>query len=390
MVREGVEVIFGFPGGFFLPLFDQIRTGSRHVRFNVRLKRGSEGRARDGLQLAQALKQRQAAPQFLVVEIDLVPIRSAAGTLGCIAAITRDISETVRLRHAESLLIEELRQAEAARTSFLATVSHELRTPLNAIIGFSDMLARGMAGPIGDKRQSEYVGLIGAADQHLLSLVNTILDMTRMEAGRYDLIVEPFEPKEVIESCEAMMTLQAREKQVQLISRSDGCCPDILADRRAFQQIIINLMANAVKFTGHGGVVTVDYGCDDGDFVLTVADTGIGIPDDMLEMIGQPFVKVQQDHASDQEGSGLGLSVVKGLVALHDGRFQITSKVGQGTVVMIRLPMAGPAVDKSVTGTVHEPDAVSAAAYPPCLASDLPAGNTSINEADHDKKALSA
>lgn len=282
--------------------------------------------------------------QFLHVRLEMSALRREDGELACVFAQLRDISNEEALRDEATARISEAHSAHEAKSRFLAAVSHELRTPLNAILGFSDVLAGEYFGRLETDRQKEYVGLIRQSGAHLLSLVNTMLDMSKIESGRYQLIAEPFVIGEAVEACRAMLDLQARNKGVTLTSRTAKGLGEVNADRRAVKQILINLAGNAIKFTENGGVVTIDAASNGGDFVLTISDTGIGIPADKLALIGQPFMQVQDDYARQYEGTGLGLSLVKGLVALHGGSFHIESSAGEGTVVTVTLPADGAGI----------------------------------------------
>ncbi|MBW6421223.1 HAMP domain-containing histidine kinase [Rhizobium sp. XQZ8] len=285
-----------------------------------------------------------AGRQFLPVRLDMTALRDGEGRLAHVFAQARDISaeEEARAQAAANLL--EAKSAHEAKTRFLAAVSHELRTPLNAILGFSDVLAGEYFGRLENDRQREYVGLIRQSGGHLLSVVNTMLDMSKIETGRYELLTEPFMIGEAMEACRAMLDLSAREKGVTLTSRTARGLGEVVADRRAVQQILINLAGNAIKFTQSGGVVSIDAVLDGDNLVMSVSDTGIGIAPDKLQFIGQPFMQVENAYTRSYEGTGLGLSLVKGLVALHGGRFTITSRPGEGTVVTISLPADGSGV----------------------------------------------
>jgi two-component system, cell cycle sensor histidine kinase DivJ len=225
---------------------------------------------------------------------------------------------------------------------YLAGVSHELRTPLNAILGFSDILRQDMFGPLANERQREYVELIHQSGAHLLSVVNMILDVSKLDAGAYQIVAEPFEVEEAVSMSLAMVREQAMAKKIELTSALDESVHECTADQRAVQQMLINLLSNAVKFTPEGGVVKVGFAQEDGYLVLTVTDSGIGISARDLERIGQPFYQVQNDYTRAFEGTGLGLSLVRGLVELHQGGFSIESETGKGTAVTIRLPLKGP------------------------------------------------
>jgi cell cycle sensor histidine kinase DivJ len=221
----------------------------------------------------------------------------------------------------------------------LAAVSHELRTPLNSIIGFSDMMLHGLAGNFADARQKEYVGLVRESGSHLLSLVNSILDISRLEAGAFNAKPEPFRFEDAVEMCRSMLAQQAREKGIALTTEIPAEVGEIHADKRAVKQMLINLVCNAIKFTPNGGSVSVGAKRTGSHLHFWVADTGIGITRHDLARLGQPFVQVDNDYTRSFEGAGLGLSLVKGLVALHQGSMSIDSEPDHGTTVTIDLPV---------------------------------------------------
>nr|WP_180355904.1 HAMP domain-containing sensor histidine kinase [Rhizobium smilacinae] len=310
-----------------LQAFDMLRQGASRAETDVRVQKTSS--VADGR-------------QFILVRFDFTAIRNGEGNLVQVIAQARDVSEYDALRREAESRQEEARSAHETKSRFLAAVSHELRTPLNAILGFSDVLAGEYFGKLANDRQREYVGLIRQSGGHLLSVVTTMLDMSKIEAGRYELLIEPFAASEAVETCRAMLDLQARDKGITLTARVSRALPEVLADRRALQQILINLAGNAIKFTDRGGVVSMDASLRGQDLVITVSDTGIGIAAEKLGTLGQPFTQVDNSYNRNYEGTGLGLALVKGLVALHRGTFAIASRPGEGTVVTITLPMGGP------------------------------------------------
>lgn len=310
-----------------LQAFDMLRQGASRAETDVRVQKTSS--VADGR-------------QFILVRFDFTAIRNGEGNLVQVIAQARDVSEYDALRREAESRQEEARSAHETKSRFLAAVSHELRTPLNAILGFSDVLAGEYFGKLANDRQREYVGLIRQSGGHLLSVVTTMLDMSKIEAGRYELLIEPFAASEAVETCRAMLDLQARDKGITLTARVSRALPEVLADRRALQQILINLAGNAIKFTDRGGVVSMDASLRGTDLVITVSDTGIGIAAEKLGTLGQPFTQVDNSYNRNYEGTGLGLALVKGLVALHRGTFAIASRPGEGTVVTITLPMGGP------------------------------------------------
>ena len=262
---------------------------------------------------------------------------------GEIIAIAR-MSAAAGLREALASASEMASSVEIAKGRFLATVSHELRTPLNAIIGFADMLGHEICGPLPDPRQKEYVGLIKESGHHLLAVVNSILDISKMESGAYAIRPEPFRFREPVAMCHSMLAFQAGAKAIHFKTDISHNVGEITGDRLAVQQMLINLVSNAIKFTPAGGEVTIGAKRFGSRLHFWVSDNGIGIDADDLARLGEPFVQVQNDYTRQYEGTGLGLSLVKGLVALHDGTMTVESAPNEGTTVTISLPVAGPAL----------------------------------------------
>jgi cell cycle sensor histidine kinase DivJ len=219
-------------------------------------------------------------------------------------------------------------------------MSHELRTPLNAIIGFSEMIAQEDVLMIDAAKRKEYAQLINDSGQHLLSVVNGILDMSKMESGTFELSTEPFAPRGAMLNCCNLLALKARENGIDLVTRAPEDLPVITGDPRAFRQILLNLVSNAIKFTERGGTVTVSAEVEGSRLLLRVADTGVGIGADDLKRIGDPFFQAGKTYQRRHEGTGLGLSIVKSLVALHGGEMTVHSKLDEGTTVSIALPLA--------------------------------------------------
>ena len=245
------------------------------------------------------------------------------------------------LQHArEDELATARAEAEAnsaGKTQFLASMSHELRTPLNAVIGFSDIMRQQLFGPMPDK-YAEYSQLIWESGQHVLDMINDVLDMSKIEARKYDLALEEFDIREPVSAALRLMRGQAHEKRIDIKSRLTSGPLEITADQRAVKQIALNLLSNAIKFTPNGGVVTLDLRQDGEAAELLITDTGIGIAPDDLGRLGQPY---EQAGASDQKamGTGLGLSIVKAMAALHRGTMTLASTLGEGTTVTVRLPL---------------------------------------------------
>ena len=217
-------------------------------------------------------------------------------------------------------------------------MSHELRTPLNAIIGFSQILSNEHQAGREDARRQDYARLINEAGTHMLSVVGAMLDLSKIETGKFELAPEPLVPAPAIGSCCDLLALAIREAGIDLAMRLDAKLPEVIADKRAFRQILINLISNAVKFTDRGGRVTVSAKADGPALVVMVEDTGIGIAGEDLPRLGDPYFQARAAHDRPQDGTGLGLSIVKGLVTLHGGQLDIDSRIGKGTRVTVRLP----------------------------------------------------
>jgi cell cycle sensor histidine kinase DivJ len=282
------------------------------------------------------LRIRRRAGQFAWVEMRCRP-RDPAGNEREVVTVLRDISGRKLQERAIEIAQSESERADAAKSHFIATMSHELRTPLNAIIGFSDMLANESL-ELDSGRKLEYAKLINSSGRHLLSVVNGILDVSKMETGNFEITPEPFVPAPAIENCTDLLALKAQESGVELTLRLAADLPEVAADRRAFNQILINLISNALKFTPRGGRVTVSALCDGSKLAVTVEDTGVGIGEADLPRLGEAFFQVRTSYDRRHDGSGLGLSIVKGLVQLHGGEVDIKSRLGEGTRVTVRLP----------------------------------------------------
>ncbi len=241
---------------------------------------------------------------------------------------------------AEKYAAEKTRAEEAnqAKSKFLANMSHELRTPLNAIIGFSEIMESNMFGPLGAEKYHEYCKDIRSSGEYLLDVINDILDMSKIEAGRIRLDFEDLELDQLLSEAMRVVAARAGEKHLALNARISSNLR-LRADRRALKQIALNLLSNAVKFTPAGGRVTVRGRAADGCIILGIADSGIGIAKDALTRLGRPFEQVESQLTKSHQGSGLGLAISKSLVELHGGRMRIRSSLGKGTLVVVRLPL---------------------------------------------------
>ncbi|MFZ1152542.1 MAG: ATP-binding protein [Xanthobacteraceae bacterium] len=248
--------------------------------------------------------------------------------------------QTVELADLAEKYAEEKTRAEeanAAKSKFLANMSHELRTPLNAIIGFSEIMESGMFGPLGDEKYIEYSRDIRESGKYLLDVINDILDMSKIEAGGIRLSPEAVELDTLLADCIRVVSTRASEKRLAIKAEVEPGI-HLNADRRALKQIALNLLSNAVKFTPNGGAVTVQGRLRGGAVIIGIKDNGIGIPRQALQKLGRPFEQVESQLTKRHQGSGLGLAIAKSLVELHGGAMRIRSRLGRGTLVMVRLP----------------------------------------------------
>jgi cell cycle sensor histidine kinase DivJ len=318
---------------YLTALSDAARGGeARSVEF--RLRRDSP-RGRERGQSGQV--------DFIWVEMRCRPLEKLLETAPRaeteVVAVMRDVTDRKNQEQALDLALTAAEQADASKTRFLATMSHELRTPLNAIIGFSEMIVQEDALMLDAARRKEYAQLINDSGQHLLSVVNGILDMSKMESGNFEISPEPFAPRPALLNCCNLLALKARENAIDLVTRAPDNLPVMTGDPRAFKQIALNLVSNAIKFTERGGTVTVSAGVEGSRLVLCVADTGVGIAPEDLTRVGDPFFQAGKTYQRRHEGTGLGLSIVKSLVGLHGGEMTVQSKIDEGTTVTVALPL---------------------------------------------------
>ncbi len=260
-------------------------------------------------------------------------------------------SRETELEHQAQQLVElaekystEKTRAEAANKSkseFLANMSHELRTPLNAIIGFSEVMKSELFGKIGSEKYREYADDIHASGQYLLEVINDILDMSKIEAGRIELDIEDCDVAEIVEDCRKIILPRAREQKIDLkvLPITEAV---LKADRRALKQVFLNLLTNSVKFTDADGNIEVSAVIESAMMTFVIMDTGIGIPERDVAKLARPFEQVENQFTKSHDGSGLGLAISRSLVEMHEGAFSIESRQGVGTTVRFSLPIAGP------------------------------------------------
>jgi PAS domain S-box-containing protein len=252
--------------------------------------------------------------------------------------VMQDISQRLNIEENLRTALVDAEQANQSKSEFLATMSHELRTPLNAIIGFSGMMAEQYYGQLGSQKYVEYADDICTSSEHLLNLVNDILDLSAIEAGESNLNKINLNMSEVVSNCIAIIAEAASVKNITLQTEYDANLPLLYVDRRSLKQIVLNLLSNSIKYSRENGSVLVKLSVIDGFHQLMIKDTGTGIPEDMLSDITAPFTKVDSDPYHTEEGSGLGLAIVSKLVALHEGDLIIESEIDVGSNIMVRLP----------------------------------------------------
>jgi cell cycle sensor histidine kinase DivJ len=304
-----------------------------------------------------------------------------------VVAVLRDVTERKQQQNALQTAHAEAERANAAKSRFLATMSHELRTPLNAIIGFSEMLMKESALMLDARSRGEYAELINDSGHHLLDVVNGILDISKIETGNFQITTEPFAPAQVVHGCCDLLSLRARDAGVQLERAVANELPDMIADKRALNQILINLLSNAIRFTDRGGRVVVSARADAATMTFMVEDNGVGIGDEDLTRVGEPYFQAGASYDRRHGGTGLGLSIVKGLVRLQGGDIVIRSRLGEGTRVTVHLPLdcevarltktsSAKVPANTVTALAANPAAPTASAVPlhevPLARSEMP------------------
>ena len=323
-------------------LFDRVHVADRPAYLTALAEAASDGDIRSvEFRLRRDAAGAAAGAEFVWVEMRCRALDQAPADVVDreVVAVMRDMTRRKEQEQALERARSEAEHANAAKSRFLATMSHELRTPLNAVIGFSEMLSQESVLMIDAQRRHEYAKLINDSGHHLLSVVNGILDMSKIETGNFEITPEPFSARRVIEDCCDLLMFKASDSGIELVSRVSPDLPEIVADKRALSQIMLNLISNAIKFTDRGGRVIVSAQVEGSAIAVTVEDTGVGIDSDDLPHVGDPFFQARSSYARRHDGTGLGLSIVKGLVALHGGELTITSRIGDGTRVAIRLPI---------------------------------------------------
>ena len=330
--------IFGVTRENFFPTLDHV---------NAMLHRRDVGRMIQAFQRA-IIEQNDHEIDFRVIAPsgDIRHVRCQGrcefdneGDVTGLYGIMQDVTQTMSHERALLEAKEAAERAYAAKSQFLANMSHELRTPLNAIIGFSEMMQQQLLGPIGNERYIDYIKGIRESGEHLLDLITDILDMSKIEAGKYELDLEDINVTKIVRLAMHMIEGRAIEAGIKVKPHIMDEELRIIADRRAVMQIMLNLLSNAVKFSHENGIVEVDCTPQRDHVLLRVKDYGIGIPANKIGTITNPFEQAANQYSRGHEGSGLGLSITKELAELHGGSIHIESTLGAGTTVTIRLPL---------------------------------------------------
>lgn len=280
-----------------------------------------------------------SAPRW--VEFRCRPLPGGESAVATMRDVTARRWHVIAMRQAR----EEAESASRAKSAFIATISHELRTPLNAIIGFSEMLHRELGGTENTSRHAEYSRIIHESGEHLMSLVRDLLDISKIEAGRLTICAEPFHAPDVIASSIDTLRPAIAAKGITLDVAISQDLGEMGADRRACKQMLMNLLSNACKFTPEGGRIELAATIEGGNVLLSVRDTGIGIPPDHVARLGEPFYQVDSSYSRQLEGAGLGLAIVRGLADLHGGRLEIESTLGEGSCFRLVLPLDAEAAN---------------------------------------------
>jgi PAS domain S-box-containing protein len=269
-----------------------------------------------------------------------------------VCAVFRDVSAQKRTESDLIAARQEAERASAAKSDFLAKVSHEIRTPLNSILGFSEVMLEERFGPIGNERYRDYLKDIRTSGDHVVSLLNDLLDLSKIEAGKLDLAPASLNLNEVVQGCVTLMQPQANRERIIIRTSLSPTLPPVTADARSLRQIVLNLLSNSIKFTGAGGQVIVSTAIvstaqsGTGEVALRVRDTGIGMDEKELNVALEPFRQLSTANRWGSDGTGLGLPLTKALAEANRARFTITSKINDGTLVEVAFPAAAHAPAK--------------------------------------------
>lgn len=265
------------------------------------------------------------------------PVRTVDGQIWAVGTIASDATDRLRLKRRLKQALEAAEFANRAKSQFLANMSHELRTPLNAIIGFSEMMQQGIFGRVEEPHYRDYIDAIRNSGAHLLAIIDDILDIAKIEAGKAELVQERAYLRALVDGVIHLVEPRARQGGVFVANHVPAEFPPVLLDVQRMRQVLLNLLSNAIKFTDPGGSVVVEAKLRDGPEIL-VRDTGVGMRPEDIPIALEPFGQVDSGSPRGQRGTGLGLSLSKSFVELHGGTLTIDSAPGRGTTVSVRLP----------------------------------------------------
>ncbi len=342
------------PDGRFVKISESARSVTGHVATGLEgltlrdiTAPGDPGLALEALARATCLGQ-QGRAEFQIKRADgtisWAEMTTSVGYDGSVRSIIRDIAARRAGMDAESAARRKAEQEASLKSDYLADLSHEIRTPLGALIGFADAMKAETFGPLGSAKYSEYAGLIHKSGEHLLDLVSGLLDLSKIEAQRYEIHPEPVDLVELVEDCVGIIGVSAREAGLDL--STDSQLDQLVAvDPRTIKQILLNLLSNAVKFTEHGGI-RVKLRHDPHNIWISVTDTGVGMSAAQLARVGQRFRQAHKEGVRGDKGTGLGLALCDGLARVHDGDLRLTSVEGEGSTATLRLPFR-PVAQKS-------------------------------------------
>jgi len=313
---------------------EDVHEGSLRERAVALLERGLAGETVE-IDLTVPVKDGR------VIEIEgvLEPDRNESGEVQGVYVFAKDLTETREAYRALHSAEIAARRSDRAKSQFLANMSHELRSPLNSIIGYSEMMALEYFGPLGDTRYKEYASGIGTASKHLLDVISDILDLSKVEAGAFDVEEEVISVKVLAEGAMTLVKQLAAAKNQSLIFEGGDESPTLAADERLLRQVLVNLLSNAIKFSPEESEITISESrSDDGGLILSVRDNGIGIPEDQHDRVFEPFGQARHDAMVAHEGIGLGLSLSRKIMELHGGTLELESVEGVGTTVIMTMP----------------------------------------------------
>jgi PAS domain S-box-containing protein len=332
LCREPSEMIGMDSNGLFSTAEPEIETGALFPNPIAETLQNGVARRSDRIQL------RRSDGIGFFAELTVTPVQQPTSNLRAVV-VFHDISSQIQAQQQLFRAKEDAEMANRAKSGFLANMSHELRTPLNAIIGFSETIMQEVMGPVGNAHYREYAEHINLSGQHLLALINDLLDLSKIEAGKLELYETSFDIHAMLKESQMLVSDGVQDKQLVLDMNIAWDLATVHGDEQKLKQVVVNLLSNAVKFTKAGGRISVSASREGNDVLcLSVADTGIGIAPENMSKVMLPFGQADDAHSREQKGTGLGLPLSKSLVELHGGAFSLESTPGEGTTVSIRLP----------------------------------------------------